>query len=35
MRRHHAIVLTVVVAVAVLIAVWWGFNAVLRVTTLD
>jgi hypothetical protein len=34
-RRQHAIALTVVVAVVMLIAAWWVFNAVLRVTTLD
>jgi hypothetical protein len=35
MRRHQAIALTVVVAAVVLIAAWWVFNAVIRVTTLD
>ncbi len=35
MRRHHAIALTVVVAGVVLIAAWWVFNEVIRVTTLD
>jgi hypothetical protein len=35
MRRHHAIALTVLVAVVVLVAAWWVFNAVIRVTTLD
>jgi hypothetical protein len=35
MRRHRAIALTVIVAVVVLIAAWWVFNAVIRVTTLD
>jgi hypothetical protein len=35
MRRHLAIALTVVVAVAVLILAWWAFNVVIRVLTLD
>lgn len=35
MRRHNAIALAVVVAMVVLIAAWWIFNAVIRVTALD
>jgi hypothetical protein len=35
MRRHQAIALTVGIAVVVVIATWWVFNAVIRVTTLD
>ncbi len=35
MCRRHAIALTVVVTVVVLIAAWRVLNAVMRVTTLD
>jgi hypothetical protein len=35
MRRHHAIALTVLVALVVLIAAWWGVSALIRVLTLD
>jgi hypothetical protein len=35
MRRHQDIALTVGITEVVLIATWWVFNAVIRVTTLD
>ena len=35
MRRHHAIALTVVVSVVVLMLAWWAFHVVIHVLTFD